>query len=151
MSTLHTQAAKLLFLIDILIKLSRLENGMIALHSEHGPLDPMLTQVGQQSTLAAQEKDLSLTVVPTDITACFDGKWTSEALCNLVDNAIKYTSGSVTISATAYEMLFGLMWQTLAVEFQRQNRPESFPTFTAPLTPPNRRAWGSASTWPGRF
>ena len=41
----------------------------------------------------------------TDISAAFDMKWTTEALANIVDNAIKYTEhGTITISAVSYEM-----------------------------------------------
>ena len=41
----------------------------------------------------------------TDISAAFDMKWTTEALANIVDNAIKYTEhGTIRISAVSYEM-----------------------------------------------
>lgn len=103
--TLHEQSEKLRFLIDTLVKLSRLENGIIALHPEEGSLAPVLEQVKQQFASQAAVKGLNFTVNATDIHACFDRKWTVEALCNLVDNAIKYTQhGGVTISVTAYEL-----------------------------------------------
>ena len=103
--TLHAQAEKLRFLIDALVKLSRLENGIIALHPEHSSLAPIMKQVKRQFATKAQEKELTLTVNSTDGAACFDPKWTAEALCNLVDNAIKYTeSGGITISVTPYEL-----------------------------------------------
>ena len=44
-------------------------------------------------------------------TACFDAKWTEEALCILLDNAVKYTpaGGRVTVSVKNYE-LFSAIW-----------------------------------------
>ncbi len=102
---LHSQAEKLRFLIDALVKMSRLENGIIALKPEQTPLEPMLEQVKRQFSTKAADKGLTLTAKQTEAFACFDAKWTAEALCNLVDNAIKYTQkGGVTLSVTPYEM-----------------------------------------------
>ncbi len=103
--TIHEQSEKLRFLIDTLVKLSRLENGIITLQPEKNAIAPILQQVQKQFAQKAAEKDLTLTVSPTEVTACFDPKWTAEALCNLVDNAIKYTQqGGVTIAVTPYEL-----------------------------------------------
>lgn len=102
---LHEQAGKLQFLIDVLVKLSRLENGIIALHPEQNQINPILQQVQQQFLSKATAKGLVLQVHSSDVVARFDSKWTAEALCNLVDNAIKYTKkGSVTISVIPYEL-----------------------------------------------
>lgn len=102
---LHAQAEKLRFLIDALVKLSRLENGIISLAPARGKLAPMLEKVAAQYRSKAADKGLSLRLEPTEASACFDPKWTEEALCDLVDNAVKYTEkGGVTISATPYQM-----------------------------------------------
>lgn len=102
---LHTQAEKLHFLIDSLVKLSRLENGILALHPQREALSTLLKQAECQFAGKAAEKGLSLTIKPSEAWACFDSKWTAEALFNLVDNAIKYTEkGGVSLSATPYEM-----------------------------------------------
>ena len=65
----------------------------------------MLEEAAAQFAPRAAEKGLSLTLKPTDAAAVFDPKWTEEAVCNLIDNAVKYTArGGVTIHATAYEL-----------------------------------------------
>ncbi len=103
--TLIEQTEKLRFLIDALVKLSRLESGIIVLHPAKGPIAPVLRQVEQQFASKAEDKGLTLVAESTDAQACFDARWTVEALCNLVDNAIKYTdAGGVTISVSAYQM-----------------------------------------------
>ena len=102
---LHTQAEKLRFLIDSLVKLSRLENGILTLSPKPAPLQPLLQDIAGQYAAKAAEKGLSLQCQDTDISAVFDGKWTAEALANILDNAIKYTAqGTVAISAVSYEM-----------------------------------------------
>lgn len=102
---LHQQTEKLRFLIDALVKLSRLETGIISLSAASQPLQPVLTDAAGQYLAKAREKGLTLHLEPTGATACFDRKWTTEALCNVLDNAVKYTeSGSITISVSVYEL-----------------------------------------------
>lgn len=102
---LHNQAEKLRFLIDSLVKLSRMENGIISLAPQRAVLQPLLEGLIAQYTAKAAEKGLSLQLLDTDGFVTFDAKWTAEALSNIVDNAIKYTThGTITLSAVSYEM-----------------------------------------------
>ncbi len=102
---IHAQSEKLRFLIDALVKLSRLENGIISFSPRPGTLRPMLEDVIGQFAQRAQAKGLLLTLDDSGACARFDPKWTAEALCNLVDNAVKYTPrGSVVISTARYEL-----------------------------------------------
>ena len=102
---LYKQSEKLRFLIDSLVKLSRLENGIISLSPQQASLQPLLESVVEQYAAKASGKGLSIYLYDTDISATFDFKWTAEALANIVDNAIKYTEhGTITISTVSYEM-----------------------------------------------
>ena len=102
---IYDQSEKLRFLIDSLLKLSRLENGIIALSPKHSSLKPMLGRVEEQFRQKAEDKGLFLNLDCPNISAYFDPKWTGEALCNIVDNAVKYTKyGGIMISATCYEL-----------------------------------------------
>ena len=95
---LYKQSEKLRFLIDSLVKLSRLENGIISLTPQQSALQPLLESVVEQYAAKASEKGLSLRLQDTDAFAVFDFKWTAEALANIVDNAIKYTEqGKITL------------------------------------------------------
>lgn len=103
---MERQAEKLSFLIQSLIKTSRLENGIVAVEPVMGSVREL---IGSLSCPAeAEEKKIAFGVegeIP-DIQAYFDPKWTLEALTNIVDNGIKYTQpgGAVNVRVTEYEM-----------------------------------------------
>lgn len=105
-SALEGQAEKLRFLIDALVKTSRLESGVLAMTPKRHGLQQLLEDAAAQAAPRAEAKGIALTVEPTDLSARFDPKWTTEALYNLVDNAVKYTptDGSVTLRAVGYEL-----------------------------------------------
>lgn len=102
---IHEQAEKLRFLIDSLVKLSRLENGIISLNARREALFSMLRSVTDQYVQRAEGKGLYLKLEKTELFAVFDPKWTAEALSNILDNAVKYTAcGGITVSAAAFEL-----------------------------------------------
>ena len=103
---LSSQAEKLSFLIGSLVKTSRLEAGVFTLSPKRSALMPVLGGVMEQIAPKAALKGISVSLSPTDAFACFDGKWTAEALYNIADNAVKYTpaGGSVSIAASVYEL-----------------------------------------------
>lgn len=128
--TINHQSEKLCFLIDSLVKLSRLENGIIALSPQHTALQPMLQSIVQQYSAKAEEKGLSLEHNSTEIFAIFDPKWTAEALANIVDNAIKYTEhGRITISAESYEMFVRIDISDTGKGISEDEQPKIFTRF----------------------
>lgn len=101
------QLGKLEFLLDVLVKSSRLENDMINLQMENSRLIETLAVAVNSVMQKAEYKriDISVSCRPT-IQVYHDMKWTAEAIENILDNAIKYTpeNGKVLISVEAGEM-----------------------------------------------
>lgn len=102
--TILEQTEKLDFLIQSLVKLSRMESGIITVHPEKNSIGRLLKDVEREYSQKAKEKNIVFLVCDTDVQARFDWKWTKEALGNIVDNAMKYTpdSGTVKISVEQY-------------------------------------------------
>ena len=103
---LEGQAVKLQSLIEALVKTSRLESGVLALHPQPASLAPMLEEAVAQFAPKAAEKKITLTLASSEGDGVFDSKWTAEAVCNLLDNAVKYTpaGGTVTVQTHCYEL-----------------------------------------------
>ena len=104
---IRTQTDKLDFLFQALVKTSRLETGVIQLDKKPGRLFDTVAQAMSGIVYAAEKKQIAVSVdCPEDLTLSHDSKWTSEALFNLLDNAVKYTpaGGNISVSVVAWEM-----------------------------------------------
>lgn len=105
LEALRAQTEKLNFLIASLVKLSRLETGLIKLEPKPSSVRTLVENAAATYADKAASKGLALEVETGEERAVFDEKWTGEALGNLIDNAVKYTeSGRIRISTKRYEL-----------------------------------------------
>ena len=133
---IRSQTDKLDFLFQALVKTSRLETGVIQLDKKPGRLFDTVAQAMSGIVYAAEKKEIAVSVdCPEDLTVSHDSKWTSEALFNLLDNAVKYTpaGGKIAVSVVLWEMYVeikvtdtgkGISESNQAAIFQRFYREE---------------------------
>lgn len=130
-TALEGQAEKLQSLIDALVKTSRLESGIIALRPTVGNLASVIQSAVSQLAPKAEAKGISIVIESADADAVFDPKWTEEAIFNLLDNAVKYTSagGEVRVSVTAYQLFSAIHVCDTGPGIPEEEQPKVFQRF----------------------
>lgn len=105
-NVLIEQTERLNFLIQSLIKISRLDNGIITLTPKNQTIVSLLEDAKKTYFLAASEKNIDIDITVNEVEAVFDEKWTAEAIEIILDNAIKYTpnNGKISINIEEYQM-----------------------------------------------
>lgn len=100
------QTKKLDFLMQSMVKMSRLETGIIEIHMQESDIYSTLGGAVAAVVPKAEQKEISLYVeCPEGLTVCHDRKWTEEALFNILDNGVKYTGpgGKIFITVSKQE------------------------------------------------
>lgn len=93
------QAEKMQWLMQNLLKASRLENGMICFEAKDIPIKATLAKAISDVYAQASKKQITiLTQEFEDIPLYHNPKWTAEAMANILENAIKYSPKGSTVS-----------------------------------------------------
>ena len=107
LENIQSQTEKLDFLMESMIKMSRLETGIIEIKQEKNNLFSTLGNAVSAIVPKAEQKEITLSVdCKENVSVSHDTKWTEEAIFNLLDNGVKYTKtgGSISISVTPQEI-----------------------------------------------
>ncbi|MEU3304205.1 HAMP domain-containing sensor histidine kinase [Streptomyces sp. NPDC006678] len=115
MRTALNQTERLSRLVETLLDLSRLDNGVVTLKARRFEVWPYLSGVLKEANLAAAQRKLSsgsgshtrkdvhlhLDVSPPELTAHADAERLHQVMANLIDNAVKHSPphGRVTVRA----------------------------------------------------
>ena len=106
-SMIDRQTVRLEFLIDSLTKLSRLENGTLAVVPKEEEIDKLIATSVSAVESRAKIKNISIEhKKDSSLKALFDLKWTNEALINILDNAVKYSpeGGKIEVFTEQFDM-----------------------------------------------
>lgn len=129
--TILEQTKKLDFLIQSLVKLSRMESGIIEVHPKRTDIVALFERLDPEYAKKAEEKGIFLKFGRTGLKARFDLKWTGEALGNILDNAVKYTGngGSISVSATEYSFFIRIDIRDNGIGIDEEEIPKIFTRF----------------------
>ena len=131
-TTLQMSLGKLTFLTNSLIKISRLESGIISLKPEKNSLNEIVLQAVKTVYAKAKEKGILITFECAQaFEAVLDFNWTKEAISNVIDNAVKYTpqGGFVRLQITEYPSFLRLDISDSGVGIPEEEQAKIFGRF----------------------
>ena len=129
---IHSQSKKLEELITALVKMSRLETGIFRLQPEDNSLMSVLKRAYDQALPKARLKNIELIMDESrDAVACLDLKWTTEAVFNIIDNAIKYSDEgtSINLRINTFEMFSCISVEDHGIGIEEDEIPKLFARF----------------------
>lgn len=132
MEIIRRQLEKLEFLIDSLIKSSRLESEMIKLNMENRSIFHTLEIAVGGIAQKADRKNIDISIdCQTSAAVLHDEKWTAEAIENILDNAVKYTEahGNIRIKVVTGEMYVEIKIQDTGKGISPENYNNIFRRF----------------------
>lgn len=100
LSECQTQTKKIQWFSDALLKIARLETGLITVDKINADLVKTIKEAISSVKPLAMFKGLTIEeYLPNSLEIAHDPVWTKEALVNIMDNAIKYsTVGDITVT-----------------------------------------------------
>lgn len=122
---------KLEFLIQNLVKSSRLESDIISLQKNQANLKDIVEDVLREFKVILDEKNISINLKDQDLIFDLDERWLKEAIHNLVDNAIKYSPNGSTINISVYKsyLNYNLDIENECNDLSEENLPKIFERF----------------------
>lgn len=129
---MEKQIDKLDFLFQNMVKMSRLETGIILIKKEKEDLVQTLSHAVAQIVPLAAKKQIEISVdAEGKFPICHDRKWTEETIFNLLDNAVKYTEagGKIHIEIKPQEIFTRLSIQDTGKGIATERQAQIFTRF----------------------
>ena len=123
---------KLCFLVESMIKMSRLESSIINLHKRPSEINESILSAITQLYKKAQLKNIKIEFSPKEnIKLNYDKKWTTEAIFNIIENAIKYShkDSTIFINVEKYEIFTRIDIKDEGIGISEEEIPKIFKRF----------------------
>lgn len=123
---------RLTFLVESMIKMSRLESGVINLRTEINDLNDTVILAISQVQKKAREKNINIELIQKDkIKILHDKNWITEAILNILENGVKYTqvNGEIKITIQSYEMFVRIDIEDNGIGIKEEEIPKIFMRF----------------------
>jgi signal transduction histidine kinase len=112
---------RLIRLINDLLDFEKMEGGNLKLQKAPVAVEELFDRVGDVVSLLAEQKQLKVEFVSTDLVVTADGDRLIQVLINLISNAIKFSQASSTINVSAQKYDGGIEFK---VEDQGRGIPK---------------------------
>ena len=126
------QTEKIDFLMQSMVKMSRLETGIIQINKEKRNLYDTIRHAVAAIVPEAALKDMKIYVnCDENMTVSHDSKWTEEAIYNILDNAVKYTEpgGEIHMEAQRQELFYKISISDTGKGIAPERQAEIFTRF----------------------
>ena len=131
-SALEVSEKKLHFLVDSFVKMARLEQHIIQIHKNEKDLLKTIQNTFGQIQNRAEEKQIRFHItMPKQALCVHDSNWLSEAVFNILDNAVKYSEpgGTVEVSLKQNEMYMKLQVRDYGIGIEEGEENQIFRRF----------------------
>lgn len=130
--TIMVSLNELSFLVESMIKMSRLESGVIQVKPCYESLNETILLAIGQIRKKAQFKNIILELNEKEkVTILHDRNWTIESVFNILENAVKYTkeNGVINISIQSYEIFARIDIEDNGIGISEEELPKIFSRF----------------------
>ena len=128
-----TQTEKLEFLIQSLVKMSRLETEVLEVIPAMNLVRSLVVQAVEELQAKAEKKQIKVVVseIKEQLQASYDRKWTLEAFCNILDNAVKYSpaNSQILVEVKEYEFYVCICVIDEGIGISEEERAQIFGRF----------------------
>lgn len=123
---------RLSFLVESMIKMSRLESGVISLKSNLAQLNDTVLMAINQVQKKAKAKSIEITLEEIDkVRISHDRNWIAEGIFNILENAVKYSreGSQIAIKVQSYEMFVRVDIKDKGIGIKEEEIPKIFSRF----------------------